>query len=247
MRMDANLPLIRLQGIHFSYPERPPVLNGADFDFHKGERIGLIGSNGSGKTTFFQIIMGLLKPDSGGIEIFGKQRKEGKDFQEVRERIGILFQDPDDQLFSPTVAEDIAFGPLNLGKTREEAMKIVHDTLNLLGIGGFEERITYRLSGGEKKLVSLATVLAMQPEILLLDEPVAGLDDYTKERLMNFMKTPALSYIIVSHDTDFLLETTNTLYKLQDGLIKRVGHSLEQGPTAYMAKNFRRTMSCLLV
>lgn len=222
MRMDANLPLIRLKGIGFAYPERSPVLEGIDFAFSRGDRIGLVGANGSGKTTLLHIIMGLLKPMSGEIEVFGKPRKEDKDFREVRERIGLLFQDPDDQLFSPTVAEDVAFGPLNLGKTRDEAIGIVHDTLEILGLSGFEDRITYRLSGGEKKLVSLATVLAMKPEILLLDEPVTGLDENTKARIMEFLKIPTHSFIIVSHDRNFLQETTDVLYQINDGIIKKI-------------------------
>lgn len=226
MRMDANLPLIKLTGISFAYPEHPAVLKGIDFEFRKGDRIGLIGPNGGGKTTLLHIIMGLLKPDTGEIEIFGKQRKGEDDFYAVRESIGLLFQDPDDQLFSPTVAEDIAFGPLNLGKTKEEAIEIVHDTLQFLGIPGFEDRITYRLSGGEKRLVSLGTVLAMKPEILLLDEPTTGLDEETKERITGFLKKPALSYIIVSHDMDFLLEITNILYKINNGVLRKIGHSL---------------------
>jgi len=222
MRMDAAMPLIHLKGIRFAYPHRPDVLKGIDFECHRGERIGLVGANGSGKTTLFHLIMGLLRPNAGEIDIFGKNRKEEQDFLEVRERIGLLFQDPDDQLFSPTVAQDVAFGPLNLGKSKEEAMAIVHETLDLLGLSGFEDRVTYRLSGGEKKLVSLATVLAMQPEVLLLDEPTAGLDEQTTERITAFLTRPNLSYVIVSHDRDFLLRTTKVLYHIKDGHMKRI-------------------------
>ncbi len=227
MSMDTKIPIIRLKDICFAYPGRPFVLKGINFELYNGERIGLLGANGSGKTTLLHIIMGLIKPYSGEIEIFGKQRKKDKDFQEVRERIGLLFQDPDDQLFSPTVAADVAFGPLNLGKTNEEAIAIVHEILALLGIPGFEDRITYRLSGGEKRIVSLAAVLAMQPETLLLDEPTAGLDEKTKKIFINFLKTSALSYLIVSHDRDFLLKTTNTLYQINNGILRRVKVSRE--------------------
>lgn len=220
--MDAAMPLISLQGITFAYPHRPAVLKGIDFECRAGERIGLVGANGCGKTTLFHLIMGLLRPNAGEVEVLGKSRKEEKDFLEVRERIGLLFQDPDDQLFSPTVAQDVAFGPLNLGKSKEEAMAIVHETLDVLGLSGFEDRITYRLSGGEKKLVSLATVLAMRPEVLLLDEPTAGLDEQTTERITAFLTRPNLSYIIVSHDRDFLLRTTTVLYHIRDGHMKRI-------------------------
>jgi cobalt/nickel transport system ATP-binding protein len=163
--------------------------------------------------------MGLIRPDQGTIEIFGEQRREERDFREVRERIGLLFQDSDDQLFCPTVAEDVAFGPLNLGKTREEAVGIVHAVLGRLGLEGFEERLTYKLSGGEKRLVSLASVLAMEPEVLLLDEPTTGLDEDTVARLVDILRSSQLTYLIASHDTEFLGQTTDTLCRIAQGRV----------------------------
>ncbi len=217
--MDENNLLIKLEGVSFNYPGDPPVLNQLDFQFRRGNRLGLIAPNGSGKTTFLHIIMGLLKPISGQLEIFGKFVKEDKDFYEVRRRIGLLFQDADDQLFSPTVLEDVAFGPLNLGKSKNEAIDIARRTLNFLGLEGFEERITFKLSGGEKRLVSLATVLAMEPEILLLDEPINGLDIKTKAKLTEILSGLDLSYMLISHDFDFLAETADAIYTMQDGKI----------------------------
>ena len=184
-----------------------------------GRVLGLLGRTGSGKTTLFHIIMGLLKPLAGRLEIFGKCVKADKDFYEVRRRIGLLFQDADDQLFSPTVLEDVAFGPLNLGKSKDEAVDIARRTLNFLGLEGFEERVTFKLSGGEKRLVSLATVLAMEPEILLLDEPVNGLDIKTKAKLTETLTGLDLSYILVSHDFDFLAETVDAIYTMADGKV----------------------------
>jgi len=137
--MNQNELLINLEGISFNYPGGPPVVDHLDFHFYRGERIGLIAPNGSGKTTLLHLIMGLLKPSAGRIEIFGKRLKEEKDFAEVRRRIGLLFQDADDQLFSPTVLEDVAFGPLNLGKSKEQAVEIARRTLNFLGLSGFDE------------------------------------------------------------------------------------------------------------
>jgi len=167
--------------------------------------------------------MGLLNPSGGKIEIFGKERKVENDFVEVRERIGLLFQDPDDQLFSPTVAEDIAFGPLNLRKNHQETKKILKETLETLGLAGFEDRITYNLSYGEKRLVSLATVWAMQPEILLLDEPTIWLDEGTIEKIIKILNNhPHLSYIIISHDKKFLKETTNYTYQMDNGKIRKI-------------------------
>ena len=221
--MKEKEPIIKLINLSFAYPSRDYVFHKFNFNFFKGERIGLIGPNGSGKTTLFHLIMGLLHSTEGKIEIFRKERKVENDFVEVRERIGLVFQDPDDQLFSPTVAEDIAFGPLNLRKNRQETEKILKETLEILGLTGFEDRITYNLSYGEKRLVSLATVWAMQPEVLLLDEPVIWLDKKTIEKIVQILNSdPHLSYIIISHDKNFLKNTTNCIYEMDNGKINKI-------------------------
>jgi cobalt/nickel transport system ATP-binding protein len=207
--MDKNSLIINLEDICFAYPGRAPSLDKLNLQFHQGDRMGLIGPNGSGKTTLLHIIMGLIKPSSGRIEIFGGHVEQEKDFRMVRQKIGFLFQDADDQLFSPTVLEDVTFGPLNLGKSQDEAKAIARRTLESLGLAGFEDRITYKLSGGEKRLVSLATVMAMEPEVLLLDEPSTGLDETTEKRLVEILKSVDFSYILVSHNIDLLIETTD--------------------------------------
>jgi cobalt/nickel transport system ATP-binding protein len=223
MKEREDEAVIKIADLSFAYPSRDCVFKKFNFNFFKGERIGLVGPNGSGKTTLFHLIMGLLHPTEGKIEIFGKERKVENDFVEVRERIGLVFQDPDDQLFSPTVAEDIAFGPLNLRKNRQETEKILKETLETLGLAGFEDRITYNLSYGEKRLVSLATVWAMQPEILLLDEPTIWLDETTIEKIAYILNSnPHLSYIIISHDKKFLKETTNCTYLMDKGNIRKI-------------------------
>lgn len=217
--MDKNSLIISLEDISFSYQGGVPVLDKLNLSFYQGDRMGLMGPNGSGKTTLFHVIMGLLKPSSGRVEIFGRHVREEKDFGGVRQRIGLLFQDADDQLFSPTVLEDVAFGPLNLGKSQDEAKTIAYRTLQSLGLAGFEDRITYKLSGGEKRLVSLATVLAMEPQVLLLDEPSTGLDETTEKRLIDILKNLNLSYILVSHNIDFLTETTDYISYMANGKI----------------------------
>ena len=217
--MGHNNLIINLTGLSFSYSADKPVLDHLSFHLHRGDRIGLVGPNGSGKTTLFHIILGLLKPYSGTVELFGRQAKEEKDFREARKKIGLLFQDPDDQLFSPTVLEDVAFGPLNLGKSPEEARDIAMKTLARLDLSGFKDRITYKLSGGEKRLVSLATVLAMDPEVLLLDEPTNGLDEETEDKITNILKKLELSYIFISHNFDFLSKTTDRIYTISKGKI----------------------------
>jgi len=217
--MTTGAPLIDLAGIHFSYPGGRPVLRDLDFRLYPGDRVGVIAPNGSGKTTLFHLIVGLVKPLAGRMHIFGKEVREEKDFTDVRARIGLLFQDADDQLFSPTVLEDVAFGPLNLGRSKEEAVAIARRTLGFLGLNGFEDRITFKLSGGEKRLVSLATVLAMEPEVLLLDEPANGLDVKTRASLIEILRSLKLSYVLISHEIDFLSATTSSIYTMEDGRI----------------------------
>ncbi len=217
--MDNKDSIIELKNLSFGYLDGNPVLKGLNFNLRRDRKAALIGPNGCGKTTLFHIIMGLLSPSTGTIKIFGKKRKENRDFFEVRKRIGLLFQDSDDQLFSPTVAEDIAFGPLNLGKRRDEVKRIVSETLSLLDLEGFEDRVTHKLSGGEKQLVALGTILAMKPEVLLLDEPTTGLDEKHKQRFIEVLKKSVNSYIIISHDRDFLGEVTHCTYTMNEGKI----------------------------
>ncbi|WP_027363088.1 energy-coupling factor ABC transporter ATP-binding protein [Desulfospira joergensenii] len=218
--MTSHPPLIRLNNISFSYPGRGMVLDHINLEINRGERIGLVGPNGSGKTTLFHIIMGLLKPTSGSIKIFGKEMKTDKDFKETYKKVGLLFQDADDQLFCPTVMEDVAFGPLNLGRSKDEAKAIARKTLAKLGIADFESRITHRLSGGEKRLVALATVLSMEPEVLLLDEPSTGLDENTKKTLIDVLNRLELSYILISHEIEFMSKITDAMYMMENGKIR---------------------------
>lgn len=217
-------PIIRIENLSFAYPEGREVFHGLNFTMHERQRIGLIGPNGAGKTTLFYLIMGLLTPSSGTIEVFEKVRNTERDFQEVRRRFGFLFQESDHQLFCPTVEEDIAFGPLNLGKSHAEARRIVNETCEKLGLRGYEKRITHRLSGGEKRLVALATVMAMQPECYLLDEPTAGLDESTTARFLEYLSTYAHTYIMITHNKELLEHAVDTVYELSNGsltLMKR--------------------------
>ncbi len=216
--------ILRLENISFNYPGRQPVINNLSLTINKGDRIGLAGPNGSGKTTLFHIMMGLLNASSGTIEFFGKPVKTQNDFKEVYKKVGLLFQEVDDQLFSPTVLEDVAFGPLNLGKSKTEARNIAQDTLKRLGITHFENRVTHKLSGGEKRLVALATVLSMEPELLLLDEPSTGLDEKTKSVLVDVLNRLDLSYILISHESDFMSQITDTMFMMENGQLTKDAH-----------------------
>ena len=210
--------MIQLIDIRFNYNSQE-VLNGLNLHVRQGDRIGLIGANGSGKTTLCKIIMGLVKPQAGTVKIFDRARSVESDFTEVRRRIGFVFQDADDQLFCPTVLEDVAFGPLNQGKTVQEAKRIVASTLESLQLTGFEERFSHQLSGGEKRLVSLATVLAMEPEALILDEPTSGLDEEAIETLVAVLTNSDLTMIVVSHDKEFVQRITSTQMAIRGGVI----------------------------
>ncbi|WP_456386935.1 energy-coupling factor ABC transporter ATP-binding protein [Desulfolithobacter sp.] len=219
-------PLIELVDITFRYPgaERR-VLDRISLSLDPGQRVGLIGPNGCGKTSLFHVIMGLLQPTAGKILFKGRPVTSKNDLRQVREKIGLLFQDADDQLFSPTVIEDVAFGPLNLGATPDEARERAMQTLARLGLTGFEKRITHQLSGGEKKLVSLATILVMEPEILLLDEPTNNLDPTTRDRLIEILTGLDPGYVIIAHDWDFLAETCREIYVMDQGRVTRCDKS----------------------
>ncbi len=208
--------LIEFEDISFSY-EGKKVLDRATFSLKEGERLGLAGAIGAGKTTLLHLVVGLILPDAGVLRVLGKPRRRETDFREIRGKVGLLFQNSDDQLFCPTVIEDVAFGPLNMGRTVEEAKKDAAEALDRVGLVGFEDRITYRLSGGEKRLAALATLLAMKPEVLLLDEPSNGLDCESRGRILELLRTLPQSMVIVSHDKDFLNAVSTRKLSLKDG------------------------------
>ncbi len=209
--------LLELQDVVFGYPSRPIVLDGVSLTLDEGERIALTGANGAGKSTILQLAVGLLRPHFGRVVAFGDERTSEADFQEVRRRMGLVFQDPDDQLFCPTVLEDVAFGPLNLGIPPDEARAVVDRTLETLALAHLRDRVTHQLSGGEKRLVSLATVLAMEPEVLLLDEPSNGLDEATTLRLVEILSGLPQAVIVVSHDAHFRRRIALREHRLVDG------------------------------
>ena len=217
--------LIRLSNLHFAYKGRAELFAGVDFSLARGELVGLVGANGSGKTTLFRILVGLLRPQFGGYIAFGQEIRTRADFERLHRRIGYLFQHSEDQLFCPTVAEDVAFGPLNLGRPPEEAREIVARTLANLGLADLAERISYELSGGERQRVALATVLAMQPEVLLLDEPASGLDPRAKRELVELLTRLGGTQVIASHDMEFIRASCRRV------IIMDAGRMIADGPT----------------
>jgi cobalt/nickel transport system ATP-binding protein len=218
-------PLLAADGLCFGYAGRP-ILQDVGLRLDAGERLALLGANGAGKSTLLHLLVGLLRPDAGRIRAFGRDCRNEADFRQVRAGVGLVFQDPDDQLFCPTVLEDVAFGPLNLGQSADEARATALATLAELGLAGLAERVGWRLSAGEKRLVALATVLAMRPRVLLLDEPTNGLDTDAEERLIRHLERLPQAMILVSHDQCFLTRLATRAAILEAGrLVDAALHS----------------------
>lgn len=211
---------LTLKDVTFSYPPGPDIFTGLSVSFGAG-REGLVGDNGSGKTTLFYLLMGLKQPSCGQVLLNGQEVNSVVAWRNLRQQVGYLFQDSDDQLFSPTVIEDVAFGPLNYGVEPNEAEDKALTTLTSLGLEKLAFRVTHQLSGGEKKLVALATILVMDPGLLLLDEPTNNLDRLTRLKLINILQDLATPYVIISHDWDFLAETTDQVYNIAHGHLHR--------------------------
>ncbi len=190
------------------------MFEGLDLAIYEGQRVGLVGANGTGKSTLMRLIMGLMTPQSGEVFLFGQSCRLEEDFAQARRRMGFLFQDSDDQLFSPTVEEDIAFGPLNLGRTHKQAREDVVEICEMLGISGLIKKVTHKLSGGQKRLVALATAAAMRPDVYILDEPTAGIDEQGMHTLLRFLDEHVHTCLIASSDRGFLAKVTDREFKL---------------------------------
>jgi cobalt/nickel transport system ATP-binding protein len=197
-RIDPR-PLVRIEGLHFSYPDGYEALRGIDLQLREGEKVALLGPNGAGKSTLLLHMNGIHLATKGAVSIAGLQitRKTAK---QVRSRVGLVFQDPDDQLFSPTVFEDVAFGPLYMGLPEAEIRERVGRALAAVGMAGFEGRAPYRLSIGQRKRVALATVLSMDPSVLVIDEPSAGLDPRGRRELIDLLQAMPHTLLASTHD-----------------------------------------------
>ncbi|NEO81874.1 MAG: ABC transporter ATP-binding protein, partial [Moorea sp. SIO4G3] len=194
---------LAIDSLYFSYPDQPDSLRNINLTIKPGERIGLIGPNGAGKTTLFLTICGVLKPTRArGMLLFGKPVVAG----EFRPEIGLVFQNPDDQLFSPSVWDDVAFGPENMGLPAVDVEQRVQQALSLTGVEHLAARVPHNLSGGQKCMVAIAGVLAMGPSLVLYDEPSANLDLRSRRRLISFLKRSEETILISSHDLELILE-----------------------------------------
>ena len=211
--------LIEVKDLTFGYRGRPPLFDGAALAIHEDDQIGLWADNGTGKTTLLRILTGLVRPQSMTLTLDGRVISDEEGFRAVRRHFGFVLQNPDDQLFFPEVLDDVMFGPLNLGLSYEEARERSEAALGELGIAELAHAESFRLSGGQKRLVSLACVLSMAPDGLLLDEPTAGLDRGARERLIRVLQGLRGPRLCVSHSMAFLQAVSSRLVTIRDGHI----------------------------
>lgn len=216
------------ENLSFTYPDGTQALKNINIEIEKGEKVAIIGPNGAGKSTLFSHFNGLTEPTSGCVKIEGKAISFEKDeLLKVRQKVGIVFQDPNDQLFAPTVKEDIAFGPMNLGLSYSEVEKRVEDALKMVGMENYEDKTPHHLSGGQQKRIAIAGIIAMKPEIMILDEPTAGLDPDGVEKVLNIMNQlnkEGMTLIISSHDIDMISKYADKIFILYNGEIIESGN-----------------------
>lgn len=214
--------IVAAEKLTFSYPDGTCALREVSFCIHHGESVAIIGSNGAGKTTLLQHLNGCLAPTTGQVRI-GEAAITRQTLPDVRRSVGMLFQDPDDQLFMPTVFEDVAFGPQQLGAGPDEVVHRVREALRTVDAEHLAHKPPYRLSAGEKKRVAIATVLAMDPSVLVMDEPTAGLDPCSRREVIGLLKAFCHTRIITSHDLDMVVEVCQRVIVLHEGMIRADG------------------------
>jgi cobalt/nickel transport system ATP-binding protein len=214
---------LRISALSHTYADGRIALDGVTFALDPGECVALVGPNGAGKTTLFLRLCGVLPGRLGEISVGGLDPADPKQRKKLPETVGVIFQNPDDQLFSPTVAEDVAFGPLNLGATPEEAKIRTAAALQSVGMAGAEDRVPFQLSGGEKRRAALAGVLAMRPSVLLLDEPSMFLDPRGRRELIGVIRELSGTKLIATHDLDLVLDTCPRVIVLDGGKLAADG------------------------
>ena len=218
---------LETKNLSYTYPDGTQALRDVNIQIKKGEKIAIMGPNGAGKSTLFSHFNGLTEPTKGHVEVDGEKIIfEKEELLKVRQKVGIVFQDPNDQLFAPTVREDVAFGPMNLGLEYEEVEKRISESLEMVGMSGFEDKTPHHLSGGQQKRVAIAGIVAMRPDIMILDEPTAGLDPEGVDKvldILNNLNRDGISIIISSHDIEMVNQFANKIYVLYGGEIIACG------------------------
>jgi cobalt/nickel transport system ATP-binding protein len=218
--------IIEVKDLKFAYPDATPALRGISFRIRHGESVAIVGANGAGKSTLLLHLNGYLTPTSGQVRI-GDFPLAKETLQEVRRTVGMVFQDPDDQLFMSTVYDDVAFGPLNLGLPMDEVHTRVQNALETVGVLELKDRPSHRLSAGQKRRVAIATILSMSPDILVMDEPSAGLDPRSRRQLIELLQSFKHSKIIATHDLDMVLDICERTIIVHDGMVKADGPTTE--------------------
>lgn len=223
----SDIPILEVKDLCHRYPHLDSnALDKINLKVFKGERVAVLGANGAGKSTLFKHLNGILRPLSGEVLLKGEIVTK-KNVRACRETVGIVFQDPDDQVLAPSVEEDIAFGPINMGLSRNEVEKRVKEALEMVGLTGFEERAPHHLSGGQKKLVAIAGILAMRPEVIVLDEPTAGLDPLSSARvlelIMKMNRELGITLLLSTHDVDVVPYFAERVFVLHHGRLEADG------------------------
>ena len=218
--------IVAFENVSFSYPDGTEALRGVSFRITHGESVGIVGANGSGKSTLLMHTNGYLLPQTGTITI-GDFQLDKKTRQEIRKKVGLIFQNPDDQLFMPTVFDDVAFGPLNLGLSPERVNETVQEALETVGCSALRDKPPHHLSGGQKSAVAIASVIAMQPDILVMDEPASHLDPKSRRVLINLLRHFHHTKIIASHDLDLILDVCRRCIIIKEGRVVADGRTEE--------------------
>ncbi len=218
--------IIEATDLHYAYPDGTPGIQGISFRITHGESVAIVGANGAGKSTLLLHLNGYIIPTRGELRI-GDYPLTKKNVRAVRRSVGMVFQDPDDQLFMPTVFDDVAFGPLNLGLPSDEVESCVMHALETVGVPHLKNRPPYKLSGGEKRAVAIASVLSMSPSILVMDEPTSDLDPRSRRRLIKMLKTFEHTKVIATHDLDMAVDVCERTIVIYEGRVTADGATLE--------------------
>lgn len=228
---------LEVRNIHFSYADGYEAIKNISFTIHHGESVGIIGANGAGKSTLLMLLMGVIFPDMGEV-LVGDVRVTKKTLPMIHQRLGMVFQNPDDQLFMTTVYDDVAFGPRNYKLCEKEVAGLVEKALESVGISHLKDRAPFKLSGGEKRSAAIASILSMEPDVLIMDEPTSALDPKSRRRVMSLLKNFEHTKIITSHDLDMMFETCNRIIVIKEGEVAA------DGTTADILTNVELLESC---
>ena len=223
--------ILEVRNVRYSYSDGPEALRGLSTTIEEGKKIALVGPNGAGKSTLMLMFNGILRPTAGEVYFKGQPLKyDSASLRNVRRKVGLVFQNPDDQLFAPTVYQDVAFGPVNLGYPKDKTERYVNYALSYVGLSGFESRPPHHLSGGEKKRVAIAGVLAMEPEVMILDEPTSNLDPAGSEEIMEMLdelNSSGKTMIISTHDVELAYRWADQILLMEDGKLLHYGPPAE--------------------